>query len=422
MQVLTFTSLYPNSIAPRHGIFVETRLAAIQRVASVEACVIAPVPWFPSRHPRFGRYADYARVPPTETRLGNRVFHPRYWTLPGVGMYIQPIAMAAAASRLARELCRTGFDFDVLDAHYFYPDGVAAALLARRMQKPLVVTARGSDINLLARHPWPRHMIKWAAREAAAIVTVSEALSARLIELGVDAARIAVVRNGVDTERFAPVDRHAARQRLGLPAGPLIVSIGNLVPEKGHMLLVDALRELADVRLVIVGDGPERARIEQRIATNRLGSRVTVLPAQQQQDLKWIYGAADVTVLASSREGLPNVLLESLACGTPVVATRVGGVREIVTDSVAGRMVNERSPAAVARVVHELLSDPPSRVATRAFAARFDWATAARAHVAAFERAIAIHSPPRTGVRARIIAPEDRVGAPPRARRESRHA
>jgi teichuronic acid biosynthesis glycosyltransferase TuaC len=200
------------------------------------------------------------------------------------------------------------------------------------------------------------------------------------------------------------------------------VSIGNLVPEKGHTLLVDALRELADVRLVIVGDGPERARIEHRIAMNRLGSRVTVLPAQQQRDLKWIYGAADVTVLASSREGLPNVLLESLACGTPVVATRVGGVREIVTDSVAGRMVNERSPAAIARVVHELLSDPPSRVATRAFAARFDWATAARAHVAAFERAIAIHSPPRTGVRARTIAPEDRVGAPPRARRESRHA
>jgi glycosyltransferase involved in cell wall biosynthesis len=349
MRVLTFSSLFPNSVAPRHGIFVETRLAAIQRIANVEACVIAPVPWFPFSHPRFGKYAGYARVPSAETRLGNRVLHPRYWMLPGVGMSIQPITMAIGASRLARELCRTGFDFDVIDAHYFYPDGVAAAFLARRLKKPLVITARGSDINLLARYPWPRHLIKWAAGQAAAVVTVSEALAARLLELGVDAARITVVRNGVDTERFAPVDQREARQRLGLPAGPLVVSVGNLVPEKGHALVVDALRELVDVHLVIVGEGPERARIEHRIAANRVGSRVTLLPVQHQPDLKWVYGAADVTVLASEREGLPNVLLESLACGTPVVATRVGGVGEIVTEAAAGRVVVERNPTSLAR-------------------------------------------------------------------------
>ena len=177
MQILTFTSLYPSEARPRHGIFVETRLAAIRRIGGVQACVVAPVPWFPfdrgrSANPRLASYSTYARTSRTENRIGNRVFYPRYWTFPGAGMYVAPVTMALCASSRLREIVRSGFDFDVIDAHYFYPDGVAAALLARKMDKPLVITARGSDINLLTRYAWPRRLIRWAAREADAIVTV----------------------------------------------------------------------------------------------------------------------------------------------------------------------------------------------------------------------------------------------------------
>lgn len=388
MRVLTFTTLYPSEARPRHGIFVETRLAAIQRVTGVDAHVIAPVPWFPGVHT--GERRRGAATAKEEMRLGNRVLYPRYWSPPGVGMYIQPWTLAAAAIRTLRRLAAQGIAFDVIDAHYFYPDGAAAAIVARWLGKPLVITARGSDVNLLSQFMWPRRLILRAARQARGIITVSAALSARLCDLGVDPGRISVVRNGVDLSRFAPVDRLAARQRLGLPDGPLIMSIGNLVPEKGHDIVLDALARLPGVHGLVVGTGPQHRPLQDRIAANALSSRVTLLPEQPQAELKWLYGAADLVVLASSREGMPNVLLEALACGTPVVAAAVGGVPEIVTEPAAGRVVAERTPAAFAAAIGDLLATPSERSATRRYAERFDWNVAARAHFAVLEQAAAV--------------------------------
>lgn len=400
MRVLVFTSLYPSSARPRHGAFVEARLAAMQRVGAIAANVVAPVPWFPWTNRRFGDYARHASTPHEESRLGNRVLHPRYWTLPGVGMYTQPLAMAAGSVPALRTLRRAGGEFDVIDAHYVYPDGVAAAMLARRTGTPLVITARGSDVNVLANLAWPRRHILWAARQAQQIVTVSAALAERLRALGVEAAKISVVRNGVDMDRFAPVDSHEARARLGFRDGPLLASVGNLVSGKGHEIVIDALAALAGAKLLIVGDGPERQSLESRIVRLGMSQRAMVLPARPQTELKWIYGAADAIVLASSREGLPNVLLEALACGTPAVASRVGGIPEIITDPVAGRLVDERTAQAFAREIGELLRTPPSRAATRRFAERFHWDAAGRGHVAALERAIGGCAPVRRPVRA----------------------
>lgn len=406
MRMLVFTSLYPSVARPRHGSFVEARLAAIQRLGGVKADVIAPVPWFPSKNSRFGDYARHALTPREENRIGNRVLHPRYWTLPRAGMYTQPLAMAIAGMGALRGLRRAGHDFDVIDAHYFYPDGVAAAIVARRTGKPLVITARGTDVNLLADMTWPRWQIVWAARQAQEIVTVSSALSEQLVSLGVDADKISVVRNGVDMDMFAPVDRNEGRARLGVESGPLIASIGNLVPEKGHEIVIDALDELPGVQLLIVGDGPDRLVLESRIADRGLSERAKVLPARSQAELKWVYGAADAIVIASSREGLPNVLLEALACATPVVAARVGGIPEVITEPAAGRLVDERTPRAFAGTVRDVLTAPPPREATRRFAARFDWATSARGHLAVLERAIG------KGASAdRVFRPQKGIGA-----------
>lgn len=386
MRVLTFTSLYPSEARPRHGIFVEARLAAIQRVTGLEACVVAPVPWFPFARAG-GERAQAAATAHEEMRLGNRVLHPRFWSPPGLAMYVQPLTMALSAMPAVRRLAREGGGFDVIDAHYFYPDGVAAALLARWLRKPLVITARGSDINRLSQIAWPRRLIVRAAAQASGIVTVSGALSARLRELGVAADKITVVRNGVDLARFAPVDRVEARRRLGLPDAPLVMSIGNLVPEKGHDLVLDALARLPDVHAIVVGGGPERSRLAKRIDACGLSSRVRLLPEQPQAELRWLYAAVDAVVLASTREGTPNVLLEAMACGTPVVATAVGGVPEIVTEPAAGRVVATRSAEALAGAVGELLAAPRDPALTRRFAERFDWTAAARAHHAVLAHA-----------------------------------
>src|SRR6266581_6350126 len=173
MKLLTFTTLYPSEARPRHGIFVENRLAQLQRFADVEVTVVAPVPWFPSTAPRFGEYALYARTPREEVRLGNRVYHPRYAMIPGVGMFVQPFTLALAAARTLQAVQQNGFDFDLVDAHYLYPDGVAAAILAEHLGKPLVITARGSDVNVIPSFRIPRRLMLWAARKARALVTVS---------------------------------------------------------------------------------------------------------------------------------------------------------------------------------------------------------------------------------------------------------
>lgn len=389
MRILTFTSLYPSEARPRCGIFVETKLAAMHRVSNVTTTVVAPVPWFPFTHPIFGNYAQYASTARAERRLGIQVFHPRYLMVPRVGMLSQPITMAIGASRTIARLRQEGFDFDVIDAHYFYPDGVAAAIIAHRINKPLVITARGSDVNLLASFALPRRMIVWAAREAGAIVTVSAALKDRLGALGVQSDKINVIRNGVDTERFVPVDKSIARKRLAISTdGPLVLSIGNLVPEKGHDLLIATLSRLPGVRLIIVGEGPLRSKLLRQIGAAGVADRVSILPPMQQRDLKWIYGAADLIALASIREGIPNVLLEALSCGRPIVAAAVGGVPEIVTEPVAGIVVSERSPIAFARAIDALLRAMPATSSIREFAERFGWNATARAQVAVLECAI----------------------------------
>ena len=167
LNILTFSTLYPNAVTPHHGIFTATTLRQQLRTGDVRATVVAPVPWFPSGAPLFGRYAGYARVPREEEHGGVRVLHPRYPHPPGIGMYLAPLALARAARQTVARLTADGNDFDLIDAHYFYPDGVAAVMLGRALGKPVTIKALGSDINLLARSRWPLRQMRWAARHCA---------------------------------------------------------------------------------------------------------------------------------------------------------------------------------------------------------------------------------------------------------------
>jgi teichuronic acid biosynthesis glycosyltransferase TuaC len=374
ISVLTFSTLYPNREMPYHGIFVENRLRSLLDSGEVASMVVAPVPWFPFKHEAFGRYATFARVPREERRHGITVAHPRYALIPKVGMSSAPFLMYASLRKFVEEILKARFRFDLIDAHYCYPDGVAAVLLGRDLGKPVVITARGTDVNLLPEYRVPRRLIRWAAARAAGLITVSEALRGRLIELGAPESRIEVLRNGVDLELFAPHDRAAARRELGLaPTGSVVASVGALIPLKGHDLVIRAAAAIPKLRLVIVGEGPEAIAL-QRLA-EQLGSRerVRFIGPMPQERLATVYSAADALVLASSREGLPNVVLEALACGTPVVASAVGGMPEVVSTGVAGRLLRERTPEAIATALRDLLADPPARAAVRAYAERFAW-------------------------------------------------
>ncbi|MCB1768449.1 MAG: glycosyltransferase family 4 protein, partial [Candidatus Competibacteraceae bacterium] len=343
LRTLLFSTLYPSSVRPGHGIFVETRLRQLLASGRVETKVVAPAPWFPSTHPRFGDYARWAVMPAQEVWNGVEVLHPRYGLPPKVGMTAAPLLLALGAYPTVRRLWRSGFAFDLIDAHYYYPDGVAAALLARWVGKPFVVTARGTDLNLIPQYALPRRMIRWTANQAQASIGVCSALMDVLQGLGADPEKLYVLRNGVDLERFRPLDPQAMRAELDLPkTGVIVLSVGYLIERKGHHLLIEALTRLPGAHLVIVGEGEEREPLTRLIQQHHLGERVRLVGAVPNVELARWYSAVDVLALASSREGWANVLLESMACGTPVVATRIWGTPEVVQEPVAGRLVADR--------------------------------------------------------------------------------
>lgn len=398
LRVLTFSSLFPSEARPRHGIFVETRLRHLIADCNVEARVVAPVPWFPFRSPRFGRYAALAATPAEERRIHGKVIvaYPRYLMLPAIGMALQPRTMAASAASIVSAWARAGWSPDVIDAHYLYPDGVAAASLARRLGRPYLITARGTDVNVIARMPGPARKILDAARGAAAVIAVSEALRSALIELGVEPAKIVTLRNGVDLDVFRPEDPAASRRRLGLPAAPLLAAVGNLVAEKDQALAIRSLRALPEHHLVVVGDGPLRGDLEALSGRLGVAERVRFFEPMPQPELSFLYSSADALLLTSVREGWPNVVLESLACGTPVVAVDVGAAREILTDPGVGRIVATRDPSGIAAAVRTLSAARWPRERIREFAAHFDWTEVSAGQWRLFRQALAAIPAPRS--------------------------
>lgn len=390
LPILSFTTLFPNDRQPGHGIFVEHRLRRLREAGLAEPRVVAPVPWFPLRHPRFGRYVDYASACREETRFGMRVSHPRYLTIPRVGMHVAPALLALAVVRHVRRAARE-HGARLLDAHFLYPDGVAAAWLAPRLGLPLVLSARGTDANLLPEYALPRRMILAATARAGAVVCVSDALRRRLESIGVAPGKLHVLRNGVDLDAFHPMPRDEARLATGM-RGRSLLCVGNLVELKGHHLVIEALARLpADVHLTLVGTGPREARLRELASGLGLAQRVHFAGRRPQSQLPAFYNAADALVLASSREGMPNVVLEALACGTPVVATRVGGVPEVVRGRDAGVLAGERSADALARALARLLADPPAREATRRHAEQFGWEQTTLGQHALFSQVIEEH-------------------------------
>lgn len=388
VKSLVITTLYPNAVQPRHGIFIEHRLRNLAKSGRVAMEILAPVPWFPFTSDRFGTYATLAKAPRHAIRHGFSIHHPRYLVIPKIGMTLAPFLMAASLLRPVGALLRAHPEIAVIDAFYFYPDGVAAALLGRIFGKPVAIHALGTDVNLIPRYMLARRLIRWAAGRAVALSAVCQALKDGLVALGVPADKVRVILHGVDLDLFRPpADRAAERAALGL-ARPTLISVGHLVERKGHHIAIAALAELPGHELLIAGDGEMEGALHQLATHLGVADRVRFLGHVEQADLRRYMGAADALVLASSREGIANVLLEAMACGTPVVSTHAWGAPEVITAPEAGLLVPERTPAAFAAAIRRLFAALPDRAATRRFVEGYTWERTTRDHLALLDAAL----------------------------------
>jgi glycosyltransferase involved in cell wall biosynthesis len=367
LRVLTLSTLFPDAARPSFGVFVERQTQALTARDGIESIVAAPAgapPWPLSLHPR---WRGASCLPEAETWQGLDVLRPRFRTVPGMPALSGKAMATALAPHLAR--LRRRFAFEAIAAEFFWPDGVAAMHLARAFGVPFTVQARGSDIHYWGGVPAVRAQLIEAAGEASRLIAVSDAIGRSMAGLGMPASRIETCHTGVELERFTPVDREAAKAALGVD-GPLLASVGALIPLKGQRLIVEALKAHSEATLLLIGDGPERAALE--ALARPLGNRVRFLGNRPHGEIPALVAAADVMVLPSEREGLANAWVEALACGTPLVITDVGGAREVVDRPEVGRLV-AREAGAIAEAVRDLLAERLPQARVRAAAERFTW-------------------------------------------------
>jgi len=373
MNILTFTTLYPNSHKPTFAIFVENRLRHLIQTFPVNSVVVAPVPWVPFVGRFIDKYKQLNDIPLEEERKGVTIYHPRFLHVPVIGAWLSPLLLAIGSYFIIKKIQKSGHQFDLIDAHYFYPDGVAAVILSKVLKLPSVITGRGSDVNVFPQYYIPRQWILWAAKNTDRIITVSQSLSQSLVKLGVAEDKINVLRNGVELDLFTlRSDRDQLRAKYELDNNVLIC-VGRLEELKGFDLVIKALNEIDDATLLIIGDGPLKGHLETLANEVGVSNRVRFLGEVSHDDLPVYYTIADVMVLASSREGWPNVLLESMACGTPVVATQVGGTPEVVASYDAGVLSSSRTVKGLLDAICQILEHPPGRENTRKYAEQFSW-------------------------------------------------
>lgn len=370
MRILFYSYAFPNVLNSRLGSFNRTMIAALATEHDVR--VVSPIPfidvWRAKAKGRLSKGlqgSSFQAVPNVRADYCTwyytpKLFRNRYGTF-------MKSSVGATLRRVMNE-----FQPDAVLSYWTHPDGEVAVNAAHQFGIPAITMVGGSDVLINGRNGSRREIILEVLRTADAVVAVSDDIKRVLVDDGISAGKLHVVRRGIDQTVFHPGDRESIRGRLGLPTDcPIFVNVGRLVDVKGHVHLIDACKLLADrgvtFRGYLLGDGPLRATLQQQIDRHGLTDRVILKGSQSSSQLADWYGAADLSVLASLSEGVPNVLLESLACGTPFVATNVGGIPEIA-DLNFDRLVPRANPEELAEAIVEKFGDiRPAGPARRRF-------------------------------------------------------
>ncbi len=378
-RIVVYSTLFPHPGQPHAGLFIRERMFRVGK--SLPIVVVAPQPWFPLQS-WLRRWRPHFRpgAPLHEVQQGVEVYHPRFFSVPGWFKSLDGYFMALGSRGLFKRLQRKQ-GVHVIDAHFAYPDGYAASLLGRWLGLPYTITLRGTEVPHSC-EPRKRRRMLAAIRDAARVFSVAESLKRYVTKLGAAADKILVVGNGVDSAKFAPVDKAEARAALGLPHdAQVLITVGGLVERKGFHRVIEVLpalrREVSKLHYLIVGgasaEGDWGPRLKAKVAELDLQDVVHFLGTKPANELNYVLSAADVFVLATRNEGWANVILEAMACGLPVVATDVGGNREVVCRDDLGIIVPFGHAAALQAALSRALQQSWNRETIIAYARDNDW-------------------------------------------------
>ncbi len=353
MKVLCITNLYPNHLQKGRGIFNKQQFSSLSKLCELK--VVAPIPWVPPI-PFISKSSLYKDIKEKEEIDGIDVYHPRYLVTPKIGRDFYGWHFFRSVYPLAKNI-KESFDYDLIFGTWAYPDCYAAALISQKLNVPFVARVHGTDINETTQYPFRRKMIRTSLNSSKAIVANSKGLIARMQEIGIQENKFHFILNGVDRDIFKVLDKEEALKKCKIKNDRRhILFVGNLVEVKGVRYLIDALREIKDAQLNIIGDGTLLNQLKTQAQQLGVAERINFVGRINHCELAQWFNACDVFCLPSLNEGCPNVVLEALACQTPVVASNVGAIPDLIDSNDKGLLVNSKDADGLAKALKEVLN------------------------------------------------------------------
>jgi teichuronic acid biosynthesis glycosyltransferase TuaC len=391
MNILFLSSVFPNAIDRARGRFNESLVRALAIDHHVD--VVSPIPWvdLATGYRRGHRVSLYKRL---DDAAGFAIHYVPFVYTPKILRRWYGEFYWASTAATARSVTRTHRP-DLIIGYWAHPDGEAAVRIGRLSHAPSCVIIGGSDVLLMPRERSRRPRVQAVLEATDAVITVNDDLKDAVVRLGIRPEKVHVWRQGIDGGRFRPGSRLLARERVGIPdRANVLLWVGRMHPVKGLDVLLESLALVrsrgVDCHLYLVGDGPLRKDLVAQAEALGISARVTFVSPKLHDELPDWYRAADLTVLPSRSEGLPNVLRESLACGTPFVASNVGGISEIA-DPGFSLLVPPEDPASLANAIAQSVARWGGR--TDAIAPLFpSWDEAATCLVRILQPFVTAHS------------------------------
>lgn len=334
-HIVIITNLFPNPVEPGRGVFLQQLVDRLKNFYKID--VLCPLPWFPKVRifRRFWKWYKFSQVPAQAKINEINVIYPRYLVIPKLFGFLHSVFLFLSIFGKIKKM-HSIETIDLINAYWVFPDGTAAVWVARKLKIPVVVCARGCDINLYWTFPLRRLQIIRALKDANQVTAMSQDQKNTIENLGIPGTKVEVIHNGVDFNKFTIKEKNECRKELGLPQNvKIILYIGRLQEEKQIPYLIQAASELKreedkNIKVVIIGEGSLRGTLENMVCRFGLEDEVKFHGEKKHEEIVLWLGASDLLCLPSKREGCPNVVLEALSCGIPVVASSVGAIPDIV--------------------------------------------------------------------------------------------